>query len=67
MTVLVLFIATMALSLWAAARVKSVYHRYNRGSTYSGLTGAEAAHRILSGAGIGSGCCCAWSDFSLRV
>jgi hypothetical protein len=48
----ILFIATLALSLWAAARVKSVYSRHSRGSTYSGLTGAEAAHRILSEAGI---------------
>ena len=52
MTILLLFVATMALSLWAAARVKSVYHRFSRGSTYSGLSGAEAAHRILAGAGI---------------
>jgi Zn-dependent membrane protease YugP len=48
----ILFIATMALSLYAAARVKSVYHRYSRGSVYSGLTGGEAAARILRAAGI---------------
>lgn len=52
MMLLVLFVGTMALSLWAAARVKSVYRRYNQGSTYSGMTGAEAAREILRAAGI---------------
>lgn len=48
----ILFIATMALSLWAAARVKSVYHRYNQGVVRSGLSGGEAAHLILRQSGI---------------
>jgi Zn-dependent membrane protease YugP len=48
----ILFIATMALSLWAAARVKSVYNRYNRAPVRSGLTGAEVAHAILRREGI---------------
>ena len=48
----ILFIGTMALSLWAAARVKSVYHRYNQGVVMSGLTGGEAAYEILRQAGI---------------
>lgn len=52
MTIWIIFIGTMALSLWAAARVKSVYNRYNQGSVLSGLTGAEAAQRILTRAGI---------------
>lgn len=47
-----ILIATIGISLIAAARVKSVYHRYNQGRVYSGLTGAEAAARILQGAGI---------------
>jgi Zn-dependent membrane protease YugP len=42
----------MALSLWAAARVKSVYRRYSQGVVMSGLTGGEAAHEILRRAGI---------------
>lgn len=42
----------MALSLLAAARVKSVYSRYNRGRVLSGLTGGEAAALILRRAGI---------------
>lgn len=48
----ILFIGTMALSLWAAARVKSVYHRYSQGVVRSGLTGGEVAQRILSRLGI---------------
>jgi len=48
----ILFIGTMALSLWAAARVKSVYHRYNQGVVRSGLTGAEVAAEILRRKGI---------------
>lgn len=52
MTIWILFIATMALSLIAAARVKSVYARYNQGAVMSGLKGAEAAALILRRAGI---------------
>lgn len=48
----ILFIGTMALSLWAAARVKSVYNRYNQGVVRSGLTGAEVAAQILRRTGI---------------
>lgn len=52
MTFWIMAIATMALSLWAAARVKSVYRKYSRVPVRSGLTGAEAAWRILAAAGI---------------
>jgi len=52
MTIWILFIATMALSLIAAARVKSVYSRYSRGQVSSGLTGGQAAAMILREAGI---------------
>lgn len=48
----ILFIGTMALSLWAAWRVKSVYKRYSESVVLSGLTGGEAAQRILRAAGI---------------
>lgn len=48
----ILFLGTMALSLWAGWRVKSVYNRHNQGEVFSGLSGAEAAYRILSAAGI---------------
>jgi Zn-dependent membrane protease YugP len=52
MTLWILFIGTLALSLFAAARVKSVYNRFSRGSVLSGRTGAEAAALILNQAGI---------------
>jgi hypothetical protein len=48
----ILFIATMALSLWAAARVKTVYSRYNQLPVGSGLTGAQVAAEILRRKGI---------------
>lgn len=40
------------LSMWASARVNSTYQKYARVRSYSGLTGAETARRILNGAGI---------------
>lgn len=52
MIMLLIFIGTMALSLLAAALVRSTYNRYNQGRVRSGLTGAEAAARILHHAGI---------------
>ncbi len=48
----ILFIGTLALSLWAAARVKSVYNRYNQFPVRSGLTGAGVAAEILRRKGI---------------
>ena len=48
----ILFIGTMALSLWAMWRVKSVYNRYNQGVVRSGLTGGQAAAEILRLTGI---------------
>ena len=52
MTLLIIFIGTMALSLLAAALVRSTYNRYNQGHVRSGLSGGEAAARILQRAGI---------------
>ncbi len=48
----ILFIGTMALSLWAMWRVKSVYNRYNQGVVHSGLTGGQVAAEILRHSGI---------------
>ena len=48
----ILFIGTMALSLWAMWRVKSVYNRYNQGVARSGVTGGEVAAEILRRTGI---------------
>ena len=48
----ILFIGTMALSLWAMWRVKSVYNRYSQGVVRSGMTGAQVAAQILRRTGI---------------
>ncbi len=51
-TALLLFAGTMALSLWASFRVKRIYRRYAAEPSVGGLTGAEAARRILEDEGI---------------
>ena len=48
----ILFIGTMALSVWAMWRVKSVYKRYSHGVVRSGFTGGEVAAEILRNRGI---------------
>lgn len=48
----VLIIIGVVLSLLASAKVKSTFAKYNRVRSASGLTGAEAAQRILHYAGI---------------
>ncbi len=52
MTLWIIMLGTLALSLLAAARVRSTYNRYNQGSVLSGVTGGEAAALILRRAGI---------------
>lgn len=49
---ILLFVGTMALSMWAAWRVKSVYRRHLEVPASSGMTGAQAADLILRRAGI---------------
>jgi uncharacterized protein len=49
---ILLFAGTMILSLWATARVKSTYNKYNSVPAASGETGAEVAAQILDRAGI---------------
>jgi len=49
---IILFVGTMLISLWAAARVKSVYRRYSQVPASSRATGAEVARAILQRAGI---------------
>ena len=49
---ILLFLGTMGLSLWAMARVKSVYNKYSQVAAASGATGAEVAAAILDRAGI---------------
>lgn len=50
-TYILVFIGAI-LCLAASARVKTTFHKYSRVRSYSGMTGAEAAQRILNSAGI---------------
>jgi Zn-dependent membrane protease YugP len=49
---IVLFLGTMALSLWATLRVRHVYWRFDQLPASSRLAGAEAAETILRREGI---------------
>lgn len=49
---ILLFVGTLLMSLWAQWRVKSVYNKYLQVPARSGITGAEAAARILQDANI---------------
>lgn len=49
---ILLFVGTMGLSLWASFRVKRVFRKYSEVGTASGLTGAEAAARVLASEGV---------------
>ena len=48
----ILVLIGLVISMWASARVNTTYQKYSRVRSHSGLTGAEAARRILNGAGI---------------
>ena len=48
----ILVLIAALLSMWASMRVNSTYKKYAQVRSLSGLTGAEAARRILNGAGI---------------
>lgn len=48
----VLVLIGVVLSLLASAKVKSTFAKYQRVRNYAGLTGCEAAERVLHGAGI---------------
>lgn len=50
---LLVFLGTLAISLLASARVKSLYHRYSQIGASSRATGAQVAAAILQRAGIG--------------
>jgi hypothetical protein len=49
---IIFLLVTFGLSLWAMARVRSVYARYSEIGAASGITGAEVAGQILHRAGI---------------
>lgn len=48
----VLVLIGALISMWASAKVNSTYSKYAGVRSYSGLTGAQAAQKILNGAGI---------------
>lgn len=48
----ILVLIGLALSLWASAGMKSTYSKYSQVVSSRGITAAEAAERILYGAGI---------------
>ena len=49
---ILLVIPAMLIALWAQMRVKSTFAKYGREGTYGGLTGAQAARRILDANGL---------------
>lgn len=49
---MILVLIGLVISLAASARVKSTFAKYDKMRSMSGLTGAQAAERILHGAGI---------------
>ena len=46
-TYIILVMPAVLLSLWASANVKSTYARYSRQYNSRGITGAQAARRVL--------------------
>ena len=51
-TYLVIILPCMILSLWASSNVNRTFQRYSAQHSYRGITGADAARRVLSSHGI---------------
>ena len=51
-TYLILLLATMVFSVWASIRVNTTFEKYSRVRPVSGITGAEAARRVLDANGL---------------
>ncbi len=51
-TYVVLVLPCVLLSLWASGNVNSTFKRYSRQYSYRGLTGAQAAERVLRANGV---------------
>jgi uncharacterized protein len=51
-TYLLFMVPALLLSLWASWRTRSAFKKYSKVRTLSGLTGAQAAQRLLDAAGI---------------
>ena len=49
----VFMIPAFLLSMWASFRTKSAFKKYSKVRAMTGLTGAQAAHRMLERAGVG--------------
>lgn len=49
---LLFILPALALSLWASWKTKSAFNKYSKVATMNGLTGAQAAQRLLDSAGI---------------
>ncbi len=49
---MILVLIGAALSMWASARVNSTFQKYSRVRSMTGMTGAEAARRLLNSQGI---------------
>ena len=52
MTYILLVLPAVILSLWASANVKRTYQKYSRQINSRGLTGADAARRVLDSNGL---------------
>ena len=50
---LVMLLPALAFSLYASWKTRSAFKKYSRVGTLSGLSGAQAAQRLLDGAGLG--------------
>ena len=49
---IILVLPAIIFSMWAQSRVTSTFNRYSKERTYSGMTGYEAARRILAANGL---------------
>ncbi|MBQ3008330.1 MAG: zinc metallopeptidase, partial [Oscillospiraceae bacterium] len=49
---LILVVPAMIFAMWAQAKVKSTFNEYSHVTTYSRMTGFEAARRILDANGL---------------
>lgn len=49
---MILVLVGAALSMWASSRVNSTFHKYSQVRSMTGMTGAEAAKRLLNSQGI---------------
>ena len=49
---LILIIPAMVFAMWAQSQVKSAYNKYSKVRSQSGITGAQAARRLLDSAGL---------------